>query len=271
MTKTTVGLKRRSNLSRKGTPSCKSNVSSDTNLPKCYPLTGLNCEVGPKSLDSLKRLLGDWAKKSNGHWKGKLYVATTICWDTEEGKFLQSGCSPNYLGGLWTLACCKHDMLAAEPFKEAVKKALEGGDCPVMIFTLSHVSQKCPRQSLVSVARVTSSFETMEKYARFLRTRGNETLSREKLSAMPRNDRFLGWRFGDCHAARNYKVKAPGESHVHAKPKDYKHDFHKHLLLASDCFVVWSCPTLRASEIWHQSRYGINVTPENLREMFVEQ
>ena len=269
MTRTMAGLKCRSNLPRKGMSSCKSNVSSDTTLPNCYSLTDVDCAACPKSLDSLERLLGDWAKTSNGRWTGKLYVASSICWDTEKREFLQSGCSPNYRGGLWTLACCKHDMLAAKPFEDAVE-----GDCPVMIFTLSKVSRKCHRQWLVSVARVTNSkfnsFKTMEDYARFLRTRGDETLSREKLSRMPRSDRFFGWRFGDCHADRNYKVKAPGESHVHARPKAYRQDFRKHLLLASDCFVVWSCPTLWASRIWGQARYGIDVTPKKLRKMLVE-
>jgi hypothetical protein len=265
MTRTMAGLKSRSNLPRKGMSSCNSNVSSDTTPPEDYSLTCVRCARVPKSLDSLERLLGDWAKTSNGRWTGKLYVATTICWDTKKREFLQDGCSPNYRGGLWTLTCCKHDMLAAKSFEDAVK-----GDCPVMIFTLSKVSRKCHRQYLVSVARVTNSFETMEDYARFLRTRGNETLSREKLSRMPRSERFLGWRFGDCHADRNHKVKAPGQSHVHAKPKAYRQDFRKHLLLASNCFVTWSCPTLWASETLGQSRYGMNVKPENLRGMLIE-
>src|SRR5438876_10768040 len=64
MTKTIVGPKGRSTLPRKGMP-CKSNECSDGTLP-FYSLTGVDCAAGPKSLDSLKRRLADWAKASNG-------------------------------------------------------------------------------------------------------------------------------------------------------------------------------------------------------------
>ena len=268
MTETIAVPKCRSNLPRKGMSPCKNNERSDITLP-FYSLSDVDCPAGPKSIRRLRRLLAGWARTTNGKWNGKLYVAKSICWDPEKREFLQSGCSPNYLAGLWTLTCCKHDMRAAERFKKAVK-----GDRPVMIFTLSQVSREYHRQFLVSVAMVTNSkcdsFETMEEYARFLLKRRNKTLLQEKLSGLPRSDSGFGWRFGDCHADPNYKVKAPGKDHVHAGPKADRDLDESHFLLASDRFRVWSRPTLWARKIWGPARYGIGVTPDELHKMFVE-
>jgi hypothetical protein len=93
--------------------------SSDSEVPKLYPLKPFATAVFPTSLPGLRKWLE--AQSQSGHWKGKIYVASTIEWDDGERTFKQSGCSPNYRGGWWTLACCKHAMRAVKPFEEAVQ------------------------------------------------------------------------------------------------------------------------------------------------------
>jgi hypothetical protein len=184
-------------------------------------------------------------------------VASTISFDAKQSAFLQEGCAPNYLGGLWTLTCCKHAMRSAQSFKTAVKS----GDCATVILTLSKV--RCPdhRQYLVSAAKVTAWFDTMDDYAKYLLKLGDERLLSEKLSR-ERRATGLGWHFGDCHADRDGRVDEPVKGHVH-KGKDGRDRDGNHLLLASDSFVVWKCPTLRAKSLLYQSRYGLTVTPDN--------
>ena len=233
-----------------------------------YSLHGLDRRRAPPTLDELKRMLKKWSKDQ---WRGKLYVAKTICWDDNKHQFLQEGCAPNYRGGLWTLTCCKHEMRAAASFKRAVKS----DDRATIIFTLCSC-RNAPdhRQYLVSVAKVTKSFGSMREYANHLLKQKNERLLREKLSLLPKREHGLGWHFGDCHADLNGKVKAPGNGHVHAgkKAKEDLNGKHKHLLLASDCYVIWQHPILCAKpeQKIRQARFGITVTPDNLDELFVK-
>jgi hypothetical protein len=95
----------------------------------------------------------------------------------------------------------------------------------------------------------------------------NDKLLSEKLSNRRRST-GMGRRFGDCHADGRGRVANPNEPHVHAG--DVGRDLDgSHLLLASDCFVVWNRPALRARTTLLQSRYGINVTAENLESLLI--
>ncbi len=230
-----------------------------------YTLHGLSGRQAPRTLGGLKRLLDCWSK---GKWWGKLYVAETIDWDNEKKQFSQRGCSPNYRGGLWTLTCCKHDMRDAKPFRQQV----ESKDPATMIFTLcSCRGAPQRRQYLVSVAKVTKTFETMQGYSDCLKEQGDESLRSEKLSSWPRNQGGLGWRFGDCHADREGKVRPPRSGHVHADEESYERDLNgKHLLLASVCFVTWQDPVLCAKRRIGPSRFGITITPDNLDKLLAE-
>jgi hypothetical protein len=250
--------------------SCTDKQPPSARCSDSYPLADAGCNFGPNTVVGLALLLREWAGSSDGTWWGKLYVARTIFWDSNARQFRQEGCSPNYLGGLWTLTCCKHDMRAAKPFKNAVKT----GRYPTVVLTLSRASALDHHQYLASAAKVTGWFDTMQDYANNLLARRDEKLLREKLSCQG-STTGLGWRLGDCHADQRGAVTAPGEPHVHAGNKsDRDLNLHgsrpPHLLLASDCFVVWERPTLRARTNEHQSRYGVTVGAESLATLLVE-
>lgn len=237
---------------------CSSRRGTTAVDPPWYRLTGASSTHAPESLVELQSLLRRWSANSNGEWWGKLYVASTIWYDTGESAFLQNGCSPNYRGGLWTLACCKHDMRAASSFKERVRSELSA----VVILTLAKASGPGHQQYLVSAAKVTGWFETMNDYANELLELRSEKLLGEKMSNR-RQSSSLARRFGDCYADGRGRVNDPKVPHVHAGNAGRDLDG-THLLLASDCYVVWNNPILRARSTLGRNRYGINIAPENL-------
>lgn len=225
-----------------------------------YSLKGIS--VVPQTLFELETWLGE-------DWDGKIYVAKTISWNGRE--FHQSGCSPNYMAGWWSLACCKHQMRAGFPFQKKVFDYKK----PTYIFTLAKQSVPKQPQSLVSVARITNHFKTMKEYASFLRTKGNKLLS-SRLSRESSNDGMLGWRFGDCHADFAGKVGHPHKGHVHAEGGEWKKDCPEkkqsrgHLILISDEFIVWNKPAFKARHIFKQGGSGFNIDQMNLTDSIEE-
>lgn len=243
---------------------CRESTSPSSEAPAFYPLAPLATEPAsaPKSLDELEA----WLTENGAHatWDGKLYVASTIEWNDEANQFRQSGCSPNYYGGGWTLACCKHDMRSGEPFRAAAVDL----SIPTYVFTLA---RKGPiaGQPLVSVARIDRTFETMEDYATFLRSCGR-TLRASRLTRCHRDDGLLGWRFGDCHANDDGDVGEPDPGHVHHWVEDWKRDTNgEHLILFSEQFILWERPLFAAQQTERQSRFGRNMDSKALREFFV--
>ena len=231
--------------------------------PSWYNLAEASSTPAPKTVTELENLLRSWSSSNNDEWLGKLYVASTIWYDEGESAFLQNGCSPNYRGGLWTLACCKHNMRSAERFKEQVKS----GQNSVMILTLSKASGLTHQQYLVSAAKVTAWFETMRQYEAHLLQLSTTKLLGEKLSNRRRST-GLGRHFGDCHTDGRGRVANPNKPHVHAHKAGRDLDG-THLILVSDCFEVWNRPILRVKKTLRQSRYGINISPGNLHQLLI--
>jgi hypothetical protein len=62
-----------------------------------YPLKGLATTRAPQTTSALK----NWLDKSGKDWDGKIYIATSIF--LKNAEFRQSGCSPNYMAGWWSL------------------------------------------------------------------------------------------------------------------------------------------------------------------------
>jgi hypothetical protein len=214
-----------------------------------YSLKGTS--VVPQTLSELKTWLGK-------DWDGKIYVATSVIWDGCE--FQQHGCSPNYMAGWWSLACCKHQMRASIPFKE---KAFDYKK-HTYIFTLA--KQFVPRQpqSLVSIARITNHFEAMKEYAVFLRNKGGKLLS-SRLSCEFSDDGMFGWRFGDCHTDLSGNVGRPHKNHIHAEGGQWKKDCPEkkqsrdHLILVSNKFIVWQKPVFKARHVFGRGGNGDRV------------
>jgi len=208
--------------------------------------------------------LAQWLAVGQKHldWDGKIYVASTISWNSTEKEFQQVGCSPNYHSKWWSLACCKHDMRTARPFRNEARDLA----IPTYVFTLGRNNPDIG-QPLVSVARVTKSFETMQEYADFLIRRGHQ-LSSSRLTRVPEDDGSLGRRFGDCHSDRSGVVGAPNSGHVHRKNGLWREDTDgQHLILVSSEFLVWDSPVFVAKVIQKQSRYGTDISLRNLRQL----
>lgn len=230
--------------------------SEDT--PQDYSLDPSPGEGPPATLDELSTWLA--RQSPSGNWFGKLYVATTICWDQARQGFRQRGCSPNYKAGWWTLACCKHDMRRSSKLKQALAK----GDRSCFVFTLAEKSpiRGSVAQALVSVAKVTKHYATMKEYAlNFILQSGSPALISSRLSRESRNDGLCGWRFGDCHANRQGVVGAPRQGHVHHGRGLWNEDVESgHEILVSDTFLVWERPSFASVAMIKQSRYGRDVT-----------
>lgn len=232
-----------------------------------YPLKGIPTTRAPQTISALK----NWLDKLGKDWDGKIYIATSIFLKNDE--FRQSGCSPNYMAGWWSLACCKHKMLASCSFKEKVLDQK-----PTYIFTLAKNSDG--KHWLVSVARITNPFETMKKYADFLRTKGKKLLS-SRLSREFQEDGMRGWRFGDCHANSAGKIGRPYKEHVHAKGDGWKDDCpetnpkQRHLIVVSDDYIVWRKPTFKvrnkARNVFRGPKgAGVNIDQTKLTEFLEE-
>ncbi len=238
---------------------CTSNARSDTSEVDSYSLKNLSSTAAPTDSEALERWLTSDGTHSN--WDGKMYVARTIYWDSDRNEFLQTGCSPNYQAGWWSLACCKHDMREARPFRaEAIDLSI-----PTYVFTLASLDSNVG-QTLVSIAQVTKHFfNTMQEYAQFLLETRNRALISSRLTRVRQDDGLLGWRFGDCHEDMSGEVGEPNSGHVHHVPEWWKADVDgKHLILVSDRFLLWPEPVFVAAKTQKQSRYGKNIASDNL-------
>ncbi len=199
-------------------PTCGTRHKSETSEPEYYSLKMLASSAPPQNFNELE----DWltGKGRQQVWDGKMYVASTICWNSNTREFLQTGCSPNYISGWWSLACCKHDMRTARLFRA---KAIDLS-VPTYVFTLASVHTEIG-QPLVSVAQVTeNSFETMQEYAQFLLGQRDHKLVSSRLTRVDRRRNQLGWRFGDCHADLSGNVGEPNQNHVHHADNSWKTD-----------------------------------------------
>jgi|GEM_PF-2067549 len=239
----------------------KTKVGSKIDATSYSLLKTVGARKSPSTLNALESWLTEGGL--NQQWDGKLYVASTIIWDSDSAQFRQYGCSPNYRGGLWTLACCKHDMRTGKPFRA---KALDQS-IPTYVFTLAKMDPRVG-QSLVSVARIDDGFETMDEYSQFLEGQ-KRVLQAAKLTRTRREDGLFGWRFGDCHADANFQVGRPDCDHVHADEAQWKRDCNgKHMILISTKFIVWDRPVFSVRETEGQSRFGRNMEKGALESFF---
>jgi hypothetical protein len=234
--------------------SCKTSKIRDQNTPEFYPLTQRFRSSAPGNLHRLKRWLTDYGRHPT--WDGKMYVASTIYWDEDSSEFRQTGCSPNYQAGWWSLACCKHDMRTARPFRDKATDL----SIPTYVFTLAK-QHPAVGQALVSVAQVTEhSFDTMADYAEFLLTGGDRALTSSRLTRVRHDDGLLGWRFGDCHSDKFGHISRPYPEHVHHEEKYWETDINgEHIILASHRFLVWPEPVFVARTTQKQSRFGKDI------------
>ena len=242
---------------------CASNAWSDTSEVDFYSLKKLSRVAAPKDFEQLEWWLT--CEGTHPNWDGKIYVARTIYWDGDRHEFLQTGCSPNYHAGWWSLACCKQDMREARRFRdEATDDSI-----PTYVFTLASLNRKLG-QPLVSIAQVDEHhFNDMDEYAQLLLKRRDPELLSSRLTRVRLNDGLLGWRFGDCHADTAGEVGEPNPGHVHHDDREsWKTDIDgKHLILVSDRFLVWPEPVFVAAKTQKQSKYGTNITSDNLRHL----
>lgn len=254
-------------MNSKRTPSCGSPCGDD-DRPE-HPFYVIDKPKGqrvPTTVAGLERVLLNWSKPFDGKWSGKMYVARTISLDEESRQFKQSGCGPNYRGGLWSMTTCKHGMRGSKCFKDQVRD----GQVATVILTLSSVSPVDHRQYLVSAARITQSYKTMQDYyVGLCKLRSKATLA-EKMSTGRRIGAALGYRFGDCHVDGRGAIRPPTTPHVHFGGNADRDLAGNHRLLISTEYLVWDCPTIWSRNLIRQSRYGINVDGDNLHELLAD-
>jgi hypothetical protein len=248
--------------------SCTSTAARSESSPDFYSLRRLASGSLPSTIAELQTWLSKHHKR--GEWDGKLYVARSIFRSSQPPEFRQRGCSPNYHAGLWSLACCKHPMRAAKPFRGQVTNYT----VPTFVFTLAKKDATEGSQALVSVAKITEHFETMGEYAKFLLEEGKPKLISSRLTRVHNDDGLLGWRFGDCHADEQGRVGAPDRNHVHGHgcwdhgQPCWKVDNDKtHLILISDKFLLWDRPVFFAKTTIKQLRHGKNLRADNLADV----
>lgn len=241
---------------------CGQQANEEASEIESYSLQDVTPTAAPQDFAALKQWLTKRRKRAT--WDGKMYVASTIYWDSDAHEFRQTGCSPNYQAGWWSLACCKHDMRTARPFRD---KAIDLS-IPTYVFTLGRLDAHIG-QPLVSVAQVTEhSFETMHDYAEFLRMRQDRVLASSRLTRARRNDGLLGWRFGDCHADMSGNVGEPYPRHVHHRDESWERDINsKHMILVSDRFLLWREPKFVAAKTQKRSRYGKDIDPNTMPKL----
>jgi len=201
---------------------------------------------------------------------GRLYVARTVGYDNDEG-FVQTGSSPSYFGGLWSLACCKKSMRGQDSFTGLFEEHDDGGlhpAKPVFIFTCSSTSKGHPeaavreRNWLASVAMVTRGFRSMEDYGSYLQENFSDQAVNRRLTGVttvPSSQREVARHKGDCHIDDTGEVCAPPEGHDHhddaatdcgcsssigKKPLDYEDNKEYHIKCISEpgFWISWNEP-----------------------------
>lgn len=209
------------------------------------------------------------------------YVASTIKFrgggDSVEG--YQTGCSPNYFGGLWSLACCKHDMRRSSK----VKNRIFGWDGtsedelspsrPMFIFTYGEKFRG--HQYLASVALVTHGFKTMEAYGEYLQSRSVPDFAAKARITSQMNTTTEADQFGDCHYGEYY----PSEDHPHTSESPpcscgsrgrstsaFEDDLsHDHVICVSEpgFWITWEDPAFETrSGSKGQNRWGRPIRSE---------
>jgi hypothetical protein len=226
-------------------------------IPTDYPLKPSGDL--PKSVTALRQWLA--ARSPSRKWNGKVYVASTIESNLKGDPFKQSGCSPNYNAGLWSLACCKHAMRSSNKFRTWI---LEMKKEPVFIFTLA--AKNGIHQALASVAQVTSHFSNMAEYAAWVLKQREEVQSSRLTRARNRNGSCKSV-FGDCHADYGGAVGPPLKGHRHYRNAS-KDRNGKHVILLSHDFLVWDRPTLIWKGTLRQLGYGMDLNNGNIAEHF---
>lgn len=145
------------------------------------------------------------------------YIASSVTFrgegDSIEG--YQTGCSPNYFGGLWSLACCKHYMRRSSKVTNRIFgwNDTESDELipnhPMFVFTFGEQSRG--HQYLASIALVTHGFKTMDAYGEYLLNQRVSEFAAKARITQQMNTTPEADRYGDCH----YGPYHPSEHHPH--------------------------------------------------------
>jgi len=126
-------------------------------------------------------------------------------------------------------------------------------------------------QALVSIARITQTFDNMELYAKFLCGQ-SQAIKLSRLTRQQADDKYKGWQFGDCHADCKGVLGRPNGNHSHSKGDEWKSDIKsdikkKRLILYSDHFLIWEEPKIISRMTIRQDRWGRDISPDTLGEL----
>lgn len=188
------------------------------------------------------------------------YVASSVKFrsDGNSVEAYQTETSPNYFGGLWSLACCKHDMRGSSKVKDRIFgwSDTEGDELspnrPMFIFTFGE--QVNGHQYLASVALVTRGFKTMDAYGEFLENSGDFDVAADAKITKRKDTTPEADRYGDCHyGSYPLSEKNPhasgdgpcscncGDCSSSAYHEDMSGD-HVICVAEPDCWITWRNP-----------------------------
>lgn len=218
---------------------------------------------------------------------GRIYPASSINY-TQDNGHVQTASSPAYWGGIWSLACCKHDMRQEHFFDyfEEHESGVLRPTQPLFIFTTAGKGgseqpegAETNHRWLVSVAMVTHAFRDMEDYGQFLLDH-EESAWKPRISTDPDNESTWARKYGDCHAVIEDReaigTDAPYPEHDHVSDsgtsacgcsetvnREYDHVYHEDLdpkrlkfVSTSPYWVSWNEPTLYWTVGNGPDRYG---------------
>lgn len=253
------------NIGEKTPPSVRDSILS---------LGDLEEWMADRILDYSKQPSTDSNRFDPGSCEVRRYIASSIKYsgDELEGGLLQTGCSPNYFGELWSLACCKHHMRST---KHKFRNNIFGWDAtdddsmqpkkPLFIFTYSRKSGG--NQYLASIAMVTRGFKNMPAYRDFLENSEVSDTARDARLTGVNNPTPTASNFGDCH----HGPELPKQVHPHVgKPSScscarskkghaYKQDMNgKHVICVAEpgFWTAWTQPVFETKITKEQNAHG---------------
>ena len=240
----------------------------------------------------LQNVEGDTSWFDSSKIDGVRYVADSLEYDSTAGAIVQNHTAPNYFGGLWSLATCKHHMRGHGkrgfnfPNKFKVvdsERGLYRPTRPVFVFTYTSKSgyRSERKQWLASVALVTHGFMSMSDYAKHLLEECPDKQSRYRLTRVEEASRPPdALAHGDCHANADGDTGGPPQGHDHhsgtknrcgcSSPIDELHKDndkdHMRCISTTSFWYAWDTPRFWQGKNVRQG-YIDNAVPENTFEL----
>lgn len=202
---------------------------------------------------------------------GLFVVQTSISYEPDKGVFTQEGTAPNHLGGVWSLATCRHmhrghdeggggwnfdQFFTEDPNNEDILWPTQ----PTLIVCAAGSQELLgrSRRPVASIAFVTHGFWTVKAYSDFLRRNCNSRAIGCRLTHATESEyHSIALEFGDCHSDREGRIEEPPEGHDHHEGTESSCDCSTEILPHKDT-ASDHVKCLSLTDYWH----GYSSQPE---------